>query len=474
VPELTKASSDTDPAIRAAAIKALGETADVGDLGTLTGLLAKPKSADEIADVEAALESACTRIPDKAACADPLLACFASSTTPAQCSVLRLLGTVGTPKALDLVQSSLAHNDATVRGAAFRALADWPEAAALPALLEVFRTTKDDTQRTLALRGCVRLLGLGGQPLQQTVRTYRDLLTNARRVDDRKMVLSGLANVPDPAALKLAEPLLADAQTGKEAELAMLTIAGSIAGSTPADAKAVAAKLQAESKEQTTRERAAQILRQIEKAEDFITAWQVSGPYTEAEQGRSLFASAFAPEKSGAKADWRSLAAGTQANRPWMLDLLAALKGESRVGYARTWVYSDKAQPARIEFGTDDGQKLWLNGKLVGQANRGGAAVPGDFKASVELRQGWNALLLKVVQDTGPWEFCLRVRSPSGDKLQGLRTQATPPEEWGRRRRYTQLHKYRRVRARGLQVRVGGSPDPAFCGYDAPYKAGHS
>jgi hypothetical protein len=243
------------------------------------------------------------------------------------------------------------------------------------------------------------------------------------------MVLSGLANVADPSAIKLVEPLLTEAPIQNEAELALLNIASGLMGSASADAKAIATKLQANSKNPPTRERAARILQQVEKVEDFITAWQVSGPYTQADQGSSLFATAFAPEKNGAKASWRPLPAGTQPNRPWMLDLIAALKGERRAGYARTWVYSDKSQPARIEFGTDDGQKLWFNGKLVSEANRGGAAVPGDFKAAVELRPGWNALLLKVVQDTGPWEFCLRVRSASGQRLDGLRVQAVPPAE---------------------------------------------
>jgi hypothetical protein len=274
----------------------------------------------------------------------------------------------------------------------------------------------------------VRLLGLGGQPLEQIVRIYASLLASTRRVDDRKLVLSGLANVADPAALKLVEPLLAETEIRAEAELAMLNIAGGVMGSAPAEAKAVATRLQTESKNEASRDRAAKILQQLDKVADFITAWQISGPYTATESGRSLFQNAFAPEKDASKAAWRLLPAGTQPNRPWMLDLLAALSGQQRAGYARTWVYSGQAQPARIEFGTDDGHKLWLNGKPIAEANRGGAAVPGDFKSTVELRQGWNAVLLKVVQDTGPWEFCLRLRSPSGGRLDGLRVQAVPPE----------------------------------------------
>jgi len=430
VPEFLKAANDTDPKIRRAGIDALGETVTAAELGALADLLAKA-SEDDLADVEAALDSACARLTDKAGCAAPLLARLPASSAPAHCALLRVLGTVGTANALTAVRSSLTHTDDSVRDAAFRVLADWPESAAVSPLLEVIRTTTNDTQRTLALRGAVRLLGLGDQPPAQSVKTYGQLLALARRVDDRKLVLSGLGAVPDPAALKLIEPLLAEEPVRKEAESALLSIAGGLAGSAPAEAKVLATRLQAESKDAATRDRAKQILQSMDKSEDYLTSWQFAGAYTLATgESGSLFAKEFAPEKGDNTVAWRPLAAGTQADRPWMLDLLATQSGDARcTGYARTWVYSAVAQPARVEFGTDDGHKLWCNGEPIAQADRGGAAVPGEFQTIVSLRQGWNILLLKVVQDSGPWEFCLRLRTSTGAKLEGLKVQALPPEK---------------------------------------------
>lgn len=428
MPELIKASSDSDPAIRAAGVKALGETAGAADLSALTDLLARARTEDEVATVEAALESACARIPDQAACANHLLARLSGSAIPAKCALLRVLGTINIPSSLDAVKASVADSQPAVRDTAIRVLADWPEVPALPALLNVFRTTEDETHRFLALRGCVRLLNLGDLPMPQTVSTFEELLARTQRTDDRKVLLSGLANLTDPAALKLIEPLLPVAAVQAEAELAMLGVASAIVGVAPADAKTAATRLKAESKNQTTRDRAATILSQLDKVEDFIVAWQVSGPYTQAATGSSIFDTAFPPEQAGGKAVWKPLPAGNKADRPWMLDLLATLGGQQRAGYARTWIHSDKVQSARIEFGTDDGHKLWLNGKLISEVNRGGAAVPGDFKQTVELQPGWNALLLKVTQDTGPWEFCLRLRKPDGGRLDGLRLSAVPPK----------------------------------------------
>jgi len=236
-------------------------------LGALTGALGKAKSDDEVAAVQAALESACTRIPDKAACANKLLPHLAASPVTAKCALLRVLGVIATPPALDAVQAGVADAQPTVRDTAIRVLADWPEPIALPALLNVLRNSEDETHRFLALRGCLRLLESGDQPNQQKVNTYTELLARTQRTDDRKAILSGLANVADPSALKLVEPFLADAQVQAEAELAALKIAGGLAKSAPAEAKAVATRIQAESKNQATRDRAAKILSEISKAE---------------------------------------------------------------------------------------------------------------------------------------------------------------------------------------------------------------
>lgn len=263
VPDLIKAANETDSKTRAAGIKALGETVGVNDLSALTTALAKAKTDEEVAEVQAALESACTRIPDKAACAAKLLPHLTASPVAAKCALLRVLGVVATPAALDAVQAGVANAQPAVRDTAIRVLADWPEPPALPALLDIFRKSEDETHRFLALRGCLRLLESSEQSSQQKLTTFNELIARTQRTDDRKAILSGVANVADPAALKVVEPFLADAQVQAEAELAALKIAGSIAKTSPDEARAVASKIQAESKSQATRDRAAKLLTQM-------------------------------------------------------------------------------------------------------------------------------------------------------------------------------------------------------------------
>ena len=106
--------------------------------------------------------------------------------------------------------------------------------------------------------------------------------------------------------------------------------------------------------------------------------------------------------------------------------------GEQRVAYARTWIYSPKAQPARFEFGSDDGLKVWLNGDLVHAKNIARGITPNEDKFNVSLREGWNAILIKVTQNNQGWGFCARLVSPDGAPLEGIRSQAAGPGDSAR------------------------------------------
>jgi hypothetical protein len=298
------------------------------------------------------------------------------------------------------------------------------------ALLDVYRTTKSEIHRVLVLRGCVRLLGLGGRATGDTLSAYRELARLARRSDEKKLVLAGLAKVADPAARAVVEPLLSDADVKAEAETALLGIARGIMGSAPNEAKSIAEKLRTESKSGAVRRGAAAILRQADKFKDYIVAWQVTGVYGEGKGLGELLKRQFPPEKVSTKEEakdvaWYMLPIATKGDTPWMFDLLGTLGGENRAAYVRTWVDSPRGQQALMDFGVDDGSKVWLNGKVVHSDGRGGAARPGEHKVKVQLREGWNALVMKITQDTGPWQFCMRIRGPDGGKLEGIRADAT-------------------------------------------------
>ncbi len=426
VDELLVAGSDRDADVRKAAFKALADLAGPEDQKALIELLVNLKGDAGRAEAERAVISV-SRNLDEAAGAEPILAAMDSATVT-KCSLLRVLGGIGNARGFAVVRRGLKDGNAEVRDTAVRTLADWPDSTAARTLLEVFQTTSNRTHRIVALRGCVRQLGLGTLASVDMLDICGELMKGSDGAQEKKMILASLAKSEDPGAIGIVEPLLADNNVRAEAELAMLGIIRNTMGSTPDEAKTAAQTLRNKSNNATIKKEAAAIKRLIEKFEDYVMAWQVCGPYSK--PFADTFDTAFGPEAGGVEpVVWKPLPIRRTGQRPWMFDLRAALGGQRKAGYARTWVHCDTEQAARIDFGTDDGNKLWLNGKLVHANKAGGPATPGEHKVPVILQTGWNAILLKVTQDTGTWQFCLAIRKPNGNKLEGISIQAGKPTE---------------------------------------------
>ena len=405
-----------DGAARRATFNALGALATPEHLPAMLRLLVTLDGDTGRSEAERAIVQVARRVEDPTEQTRGVMRALRGATeAPTRHSLLRVMGGIGGPGAFRAVRQALEAEDEDTQDVAIRTLADWPDAIALDTLLEIYQTSDSTVRRVLALRGAARLLAQGARPEPETVRIYNRLMQSADRADDKRLLLSGLAGVSHPAALRVAAIGLEDADTRGEAEMAIIRIAQAAVGAAPSAVAAVAERLKGESQSEDIRNQANALLEQIAKFEDYLVSWQVSGPYMESgKSGPDLYDVAFAPEQAEAEAAWRTLAAGTNAQRPWMMNLSQeSLAGDHRVAYARTTIASDAAGEALLEIGFDDGVKAWFNGEEVFGANSAGAAVPGEVKVPVTLRAGDNQLMLKVIQHTAAWEFCARLVEPS-------------------------------------------------------------
>jgi HEAT repeat protein len=426
VDELLVVASDSNAGVREAAFEALADLAGPEDQRNLVKLLVNLKGDTGRAEAERAV-IAVSRKLDETEATRPLLAAMDSSTTT-KCSLLRVLGGIGGDRAFEVVRGNLDDRNSKVRDTAVRTLADWPDATAARALLKIFKTTSNRTHRILALRGCVRQLSANSVRSDKALDICRELLEASYRPDEKKQILACLGKSDDPDAINIVKPLLSDDAVCTEAGLAMIGVIRNVMGSAPDQAKAAAEYLHEKSQSRSIRRQANALIELIGRFRDYVMAWRVCGPYSR--PFADTFDAAFGPEEGGIEpVVWKPLPISETGNRPWMFDLGAALGGRRKAGYVRTWVHCDREQPARIEYGTDDGNKLWLNGKLVHADRRGGAAVPGEHKIPVTLQKGWNELMLKVTQDTSAWQFCLAIRNANGGKFDGLRVQSHEPAQ---------------------------------------------
>jgi len=82
---------------------------------------------------------------------------------------------------------------------------------------------------------------------------------------------------------------------------------------------------------------------------------------------------------------------------------------KNAVGYAFTTIDSPAEQRVILAMGSDDGIKLWLNGKLVHKKNKIRSCERDNDKVEVGLRDGKNTILIKLTQRKRNWCFYFRI-----------------------------------------------------------------
>ncbi|MGB2819622.1 MAG: hypothetical protein WBF17_01475, partial [Phycisphaerae bacterium] len=207
-----------------------------------------------------------------------------------------------------------------------------------------------------------------------------------------------------------------------EAETACVGIALLLQSGHPAEAKAALRRIAEHSKSAGARAEAAKALDAMDRYVGYVTGWLVAGPYRQkGKQCGELFDIAFAPEQPGAKAVWRPAPAPADAALFWQADLSSVVGGDHCVVYLRARVHAPRTQRVRLDIGTDDGVRMWVNGELVHANNAIRGLQPGQDKAQAVLREGWNDFLLKITQHTLGCGACVRIRSSDGAIVEGLR-----------------------------------------------------
>ncbi len=111
-----------------------------------------------------------------------------------------------------------------------------------------------------------------------------------------------MAEIPDLEALKLAEPMLDEAGIQLEAAKAVTKIASALPYAQAEPAEAALKKVLAATTDADTRKAAEAALKEIQAGADYITAWQVAGPYLqEGKEYNQLFDIVFPPETPSAE-----------------------------------------------------------------------------------------------------------------------------------------------------------------------------
>jgi hypothetical protein len=79
------------------------------------------------------------------------------------------------------------------------------------------------------------------------------------------------------------------------------------------------------------------------------------------------------------------------------------------IAYALTWVYSPRTRSVPLLLGSDDGVKVFCNGREIHRFLDVRIAAPDQDRVELKLKKGWNSLLLKLENNFGGYAFYARL-----------------------------------------------------------------
>ncbi|MBE3070942.1 MAG: hypothetical protein IMZ66_11970, partial [Planctomycetes bacterium] len=238
-----------------------------------------PRPAPVLAEVQTALVSLSRRTGTAEATVSAAIAEMPQVGAAGRASLLRVLGRLGGEKALGAVRGALKNEDAGIRDAAIRALAEWPDGAALGDLLGVARSATDVQAKVLALRGFARLASeASGLKAEQLAPLFAEAMPLAVRPEEKKVLLGAMAKVPCVETMRLAAGSLTDAALRDEAGLAVVQIAEAVWRYHVDEAKAAVRQVLEAAPAQAVKDRAAAIVVAMSKPVNLALGATASSP----------------------------------------------------------------------------------------------------------------------------------------------------------------------------------------------------
>jgi HEAT repeat protein len=238
---------DSDPEVRAAAIKALTTLGGDNEVDVLAKALEKSENPAEHGHIADVLVTLSGRIGPK--CVPPLLSLIQSADLENRKAALHALVAAGGSDALTAVAAATSDNDQPFQDAAVRALNSWPDswpedASVAEPLLHTAKTDGNSSHQILALQGYLHFL-LGDEKLDkdEKLAKLQEVMPLVQRTEEKVTAIAVLQGIPVPAALDLLASYAAEPAVADDACAALVQAAGKKGVSIPLDQRQKALQL---------------------------------------------------------------------------------------------------------------------------------------------------------------------------------------------------------------------------------------
>lgn len=260
-------TKDSNPEVREAAIKALGHIAAPKYLPELIEILMQAQTLAERREVERTITTVAHRIEDVEHQAKDVLAAMpVAKNIEVKSSLLTVLGRIGDAHALPEIRSSIKSKNLELQKAGIRALSVWPTAEPMDDLLNVSETSNEKVLQILALRGYIRSIGIDTEHSEdEKAQMYQKAFDLSSEINEKRMVLSGLAEIRSMSALDMAARYLGDLPLQEEAEVAVVRIAQRIWREYPRETLPYLNRVIQTTKDEEVRENAERLIDRIKE-----------------------------------------------------------------------------------------------------------------------------------------------------------------------------------------------------------------
>ena len=160
VPAVLEASKDSDAAVRAAALEALGQLAGPELIAKLAREIIDAKDSASREEAEKSLAVIARRDPKNTNPALPLLQAMLHLSDSEKMALLPALGRIGGAAARKVVEADLSDDVPAHRAAAIHALCNWPDGSVDVRLVQLATDASDPTRRKTLVDALIRIAPL--------------------------------------------------------------------------------------------------------------------------------------------------------------------------------------------------------------------------------------------------------------------------------------------------------------------------
>ncbi|MFD3000700.1 family 16 glycoside hydrolase [Pontibacter toksunensis] len=217
-------TENKNPAVRLAALSALGQMARKEDLPRLYTLLNNTSQPEELKAAQQAVIAAVREYESQQQQAELVLQQMEKVPSEKKSAYYDVLAGIGGEQALGAVAEGFRAGDAATKQAAITALSSWSDVSAAKELYSISSDPANAAYLDPALKGYIRTVSLSKYPADQKLLLLRNGMDLAKTTEQKKLILQQVERNRTFPALVFAAKYLDDPELQQEAAIAVMNI----------------------------------------------------------------------------------------------------------------------------------------------------------------------------------------------------------------------------------------------------------